>query len=194
MSGRNGWPPTPTSSSRQPTSVTIVAGGISSGIRILPTSSPFRYSFAHCSQTCVVRLLIPNCRGIRCVPTLQDGSSWGRLDLEPAGDDQLFVSGRADVIQLIDEANNVSSSMKPDDWRPLRGCFYRGQVVQHPPPPPNQQAGAAAPGRDSKVVLSLCHGLVNLERPPPTKPTKPPTQSNNPTAGRQKVKEAKRTI
>ncbi|XP_046444849.1 A disintegrin and metalloproteinase with thrombospondin motifs 9-like isoform X3 [Daphnia pulex] len=90
--------------------------------------------------------------------TLQDGSSWGRLDLEPAGDDQLFVSGRADVIQLIDEANNVSSSMKPDDWRPLRGCFYRGQVVQHPPL--NQQAGAAAPGRDSKVVLSLCHGLT----------------------------------
>ncbi|EFX81743.1 hypothetical protein DAPPUDRAFT_102258 [Daphnia pulex] len=92
--------------------------------------------------------------------TLQDGSSWGRLDLEPAGDDQLFVSGRADVVQLIDEANNVSSSMKPDDWRPLRGCFYRGQVVQHPP---HQQTGAAAPGRDSKVVLSLCHGLSQAQ-------------------------------
>ncbi|XP_045034330.1 A disintegrin and metalloproteinase with thrombospondin motifs 9 isoform X2 [Daphnia magna] len=83
--------------------------------------------------------------------TLQDGTSWARLDLEPAGDDELFVSGRADVIQLMDEANNISSSMKPADWRPLRGCFYRGQV---------QQPRSPTAGRDSKVVLSLCHGLT----------------------------------
>ncbi|KZS12935.1 No long nerve cord, isoform C [Daphnia magna] len=83
--------------------------------------------------------------------TLQDGMSWARLDLEPAGDDELFVSGRADVIQLMDEANNISSSMKPADWRPLRGCFYRGQV---------QQPRSPTAGRDSKVVLSLCHGLT----------------------------------
>jgi hypothetical protein len=42
MSGRNGWPTT--RSSKELTSVTIVAEGISSGIRILPTSSLFRYS------------------------------------------------------------------------------------------------------------------------------------------------------
>ncbi|KAI9551632.1 hypothetical protein GHT06_021967 [Daphnia sinensis] len=83
--------------------------------------------------------------------TLQDGTSWARLDLEPAGDDELFVSGGADVIQLMDEANNLSTSMKPADWRPLRGCFYRGQV---------QQRHSPTAGRDSKVVLSLCHGLT----------------------------------
>ena len=42
MSGRNGWPTT--TSSKELTSVTIVADWISSGIRILPISSLFRYS------------------------------------------------------------------------------------------------------------------------------------------------------
>jgi hypothetical protein len=120
----------------------------------------------------------------------QDGSSWGRLDLEPVGDDELFVSGRADVVQLIDEANNISSSMKPDDWRPLRGCFYRGQVQT----PHNRNPGAAAPGRDSKVVLSLCHGLVNLERPPPPLSPIQVEQRNWPSKKREKEKRKKRAI
>lgn len=80
---------------------------------------------------------------------MQDGSLWGRLELEPADVDDFFISGRAQI-QIIDEANNVSSSMRDEDWRPIRGCFYRGQVHQRDP-------------GDSKAALSLCHGLVNLD-------------------------------
>lgn len=71
---------------------------------------------------------------------------WGTVELGPADDDWLVTDDTE--VHVIDEGANVTYSKRlPTDWRPLKGCFYRGRVTDHRGP--------------SMAVLSLCHGLVS---------------------------------
>lgn len=156
-SGRNDWAPIEMSD-------TIAVDGMSSGTRILPINSSYRFSHFSLVSFFFHQVFVwqghtishanneleENCFwNVDCLTGLvfnQDGTSWANLDLETADvDDDFFLASQAEV-HYIDENNNVSSPLKEADWRPLRGCFYRGQVHRDP--------------GDSKAVLSLCHGLV----------------------------------